>query len=50
MPMQTGVPNEAAPVTAGRQGARARAGGDAAAGELTGSPQSSLLPGGDGVG
>jgi hypothetical protein len=48
MPMPTGVPKEAAPVTADRQGTRSRAGGDAAAGELTGSPLSSW-PGGDGA-
>ena len=36
--MPTGAPSEAAPATVGRQGTRSRAGSDAAAGELTGSP------------
>ena len=49
MPMPTGVPSDAAPATAGRQGTRSRAGRDAADGGLTGSPLSSR-PGGDRAG
>ena len=36
--MPTALPNEATPVTAGRQGTLSRPGSGAAAGELTGSP------------
>jgi hypothetical protein len=50
MPMPKGMPSEAAPVTAGRQGTRARAEGDAPAAQwLTGPPLSSR-PGGDEAG
>jgi hypothetical protein len=49
MAMPTVVPKEATPVTAGRQGTRSRAGSDAVARELAGSPLSSR-PGRDETG